>query len=312
MDQGRYGHIGFGKESSWGAGVAPTVFLPGTEDLSPDRDRLVIEDPHASRFDLPSKAGRMRIQGKNTSGHPLYTDSIGLILLGLFGQVATSGTAAPYTHTFSPLNAPLTALNALPPISVQVTAGSRTKRFVGGQIASFSLNQPKDDFAKFDLGWHFKDVDTSQSAATPAIPNEDIYAFRHLAITRDGNPVTTVESLTLNIDNQLEGEELLDGSDRVSAIGFGGLAITVDLTLAFRDTNAYDQFYNDLASAWAFKWTLGANSLEFLLPKAVVASFSDPLSGPGRLTATAQLKGEYDSASGYALQATLVNSTASY
>ena len=312
MDQGRYGHIGFGEEAAWGTGVAPTVFLPGTEDLSPDRDRMVIEEPHASRFDLPSKAGRMRIQGKNTSGHPLYTDAIGLILKALFGQVSTAGTAAPYTHTFTPLGQPLAASNALPPISVQVTAGSRTKRFVGGQIASLNLTQPKDDFAKFDLGWHFKDVDTAAAAATPAIPNDDIFAFRHLAITRDSVAVDTVEQLSLTIDNQLESEELLDGTDKIAAVGFGGLVATLDLTLAFRDTNAYSQFYNDTPSNWELVWTLGANKLTFRLPRVVVATFSDPLSGPGRLTATAQLKAEYDSVAGYGVQAELVNSTASY
>ena len=311
MDQGRYGHIGFGEESAWGNGVAPTVFLPGTEDLSPDRERMVIDQPHASRFDLPSKAGRMRIQGKNTSGHPLYTDAIGLILKALFGQVSTSGTG-PYTHTFTPLSQPLTDNNALPPVSVQVTAGGRTKRFTGGQIATMALSQPKDDFAQFDLGWHFKGVDNSVSAATPAIPNDDVFAFRHLAITRDGNPVTTVEELTLNIDNQLESEELLDGTDLISAVGFGGLMATLDLTLAFRDTNAYDQFYNDTPSNWELVWTLGTNKLTFRLPRVVVASFGDPLSGAGRLTATAQLKAEYDSGAGYGVQAELVNGTSSY
>lgn len=312
MDQGRYGHIGFGEETTWATGVAPTVFLPGTEDLSPERARLTIDQPHASRFELPSKAGRLLIQGKNTSDHPLYTDAIGLILKALFGQVTTTGTAAPYTHTFTPLSGPLTANNALPGISAQVTAGGRTKRFVGGQVGTFALNQPKDNFATFNLGWTFKDVDNTATAATPAIPTDDVFAFRHLAITRDAVAVTTVEELTINIDNQLEAEELLDGTDTVAAVGFGGLVATVDLTLAFRDTNAYTQFYNDTASAWEFTWTIGTNTLKFSFPRAVVSTFSDPLSGPGRLTATAQLQAEYDATSGYSVQAVLTNGTASY
>lgn len=312
MDQGRYGHIGFGKETTWGTGVAPTIFLPGTEDLTVERARLVRDVPAASRFLPPSEAGRKRIQGVSTNGHTLYTDAIGLILLGLAGQVSTSGSSSPYTHTFTPLSQPLADDHALTPISVQVTAGSRTKRFVGGQIASLSLSQPKDDYASFNLNWHFKDVDTSQSAATPAIPSESKYAYRHLAITRDGNAVTTVESVDFTFDNELESEELLDGTDLIAASGFGGMIVTADLTLAFRDTNTYDQFYNDTSSSWVFTWTIGTNSFKITIPRAVVTSFSDPLSGPGRLTATAQLSGELDSASGYAVQFELVNNTASY
>ncbi len=90
------------------------------------------------------------------------------------------------------------------------------------------------------------------------------------------------------------------------------MIVTADLTLAFRDTNAYSQFYNDTPSSWVFTWTIGANSFKITIPRAVVASFSDPLSGPGRLTATAQLSGELDSVSGYAVQFELVNTTASY
>lgn len=306
---GALGHIGMGKETAWGTGVAPSVFYPATEEINQEIARLRIEEPHASLAPLASEAGRRSVQG-GLKGIPGYTDAIGHLLLAFFGQVSTSG-AGPYTHVFSVAD-PVAADHARPPYSVQVTKGSKTRRFVGGQLNRLGLSQSASDYLKFDADLIFKDFVDGLSPATPTFPTDAVFGFRDLAVKRGGSALPVrVEDLSLTLNNNLN-PVLGAGSDRIAAVDQGPVSVEVQMTIEFDDAAIYTDFVGDAANAYEFTWTRGGKSFTIKLYRAVIVSHSDPLSAAGRLTAVVSLAAELDPVSGGFVEATLVNNTAAY
>jgi len=307
---GVLGHIGLGKESIWGEGVAPSVFYPATEEINQELARMRIEEPHASVMPLPSEAGRFSVQG-GLRGIPGYTDAIGHLLLAFFGQLSTSGSG-PYTHVFDVLNGNSGQDHARPPYSVQVTKGAKTRRFVGGQLNQLKFTQDADNYLKIDADFIFKDFQDGLNPATPIIPSEERFGFRDLTVLKGGSafPVR-VEAAEISLSNNMEPAKGV-GSDRIAAVDQGAVNASAQLTVEFDDQAIYDDFVGGAADSYEFVWTKGGKVLSIKFYRGVIATHSDPLSAAGRLTAVFTVEAEYDPASGKMLDATLVNDTASY
>jgi hypothetical protein len=54
------------------------------------------------------------------------------------------------------------------------------------------------------------------------------------------------------------------------------------------------------------------NEITIDVPQCNYSTFSAPIGGPGRITASYEGNGEYDTSSSYAIRYTLTNTTASY
>lgn len=95
-------HLGFAKESTWGTGVSPTTYIP-FDSVKPESTVNTVVDE-----------GKRNNIAKDFAVYPttrsatldvetyLYTNELGHILAALMGGVTTTGTGAPYTHTFKP------------------------------------------------------------------------------------------------------------------------------------------------------------------------------------------------------------------
>ena len=301
-------HIGLGKETTWGTGVPPTLFISGSKDVNIEIARMRIEGPHATPAQLKSDAGRKSVRG-GMSGIPGYTDAIGHLLRALLGDPSTSGTG-PYTHVFDAANGPADRKYARPPYSLQWTADGVTRRYVGGQLGQIVFDQRADDYLKLNLDWIFKDHQDGVTEATPTYPTDAVYGFRDLVVKRAGSALgIRVEELSVTINNNLE-PVAATGSDTIAAVDLGIITAEAQLTLEFNDPNVYNDFINDQAQTYEFVWTKGAKSLTIKFYRAVVASHSQPIPASGRLTAVATLAAELDPA-GF-VDVTLVNDTASY
>ena len=311
MGTAQLAHIGIGKETSWGTGVAPSVFLPGSKDINIEIARLRIEGPHATLAQLRSDAGRKSVRG-GMSGVPAYTDAMGHLLRALLGAPTTTGSAAPYTHTFKADTAPVAADHPRPPYSLQWTADGVTRRYVGGQLSQVTFSQPANDYLKLNLYWIFKDHQDGVSAATPTFPTDAVFGFRDLAVKRANSALgIKVESLELTINNSLEPVEAV-GDDTIAAVDIGTVTAEAQLTLEFNDAAIYSDFVNDAAQRYDFTWTRGTKSLTVTFHRAVVASHGQPIPASGRLTAVVTLAAELDPASGGFVDVVLTNDTASY
>ncbi len=303
---GVLGYIGIGKEATWGTGVAPTAYLPGTENITREIDRIRVEAPHGALVPLPSYRGRRRARGTigDIPGHPV---EMGHLLMAFFGAVGKSGTG-PYTYTFSVAD-PVNGDYPRPPYSITSVKGGLAERFVGGQLNQLTLRQDANNYLVLSAEWLFRDFQTTSPPAAPAIPTGAPFTFRDFTLKRGGAAVSAyVEGVEITLSNNMEVVEAL-AMDIPTAVVIGVVQAQAQLTLEFDDLTLYNDFVSGAASTWEFVWTQGANSLTIRFQRGVVIADEHPLSGAGRLTATATIVAELDPATGKALEAVLIHNT---
>ncbi len=312
MAAGVDGAIGVGKETTWGTPVASTRFITAQESVTEDRGRLRDPMTFGTRSTLPADAGRVGITGGITQVHA-RPQSIGELLRAAVGAPTTTGAGAPYSHVFVPTSAKFSTLAALPPYSATIKRGDLIHRYSGGQLNQLTLNQARNEALTVDTDWIFKGV-TDVSAETLTLETGSRFLFRQLAITKGGSAFPYVEDLTIQFNNNLEVEEVLNESNEISAVDFGGkLETTISMTLTFRDSSTYADFKAATASAWEFLWTLDANtSLKLAVPKLQLDSWGAPINGPGRMTISVDGTCEYDTTAGHEFEVTLQNDVATY
>ena len=309
--QGIYGKLGLGKETAFGTGVDPTVFIPGTENIVINIPRDRDQQPNTGRAPLAAETGRIEIAG-TTNGMRAYPRGIGHLLRAALGDPATSGTG-PYTHVFDMPTGPISDQQALPSYSITRKAGSSVRRYAGGQLNSLTLNAPADGPVTFDADWLFMDFVDGVTDPTVVLENASPFRCADAAHKRAGAAFPYIESLTITLANNLEAEGLQDGTCKPAAILLGPALLTVNMTLAFNSPNVYDDFKNNAPQAWEFAWVkAGGDTLKIEVPKLNIESYPDPLSATGRLTVNVTGTAELDPGVGYPFRVTLINGEASY
>lgn len=310
MASGRQGSIGLGAEATFGTAVPPTAFFNGTESITEERARLREPITFGSRALQPADAGRLRISG-SLEGMHARPAGLGHLLRAALGEPETAG-AGPYVHTFTPASAKFSEVAALPPYSISVRRRSGLiHRYSGGQLNSLTLNQARDAALVVTSSWIAKGV--SEVADTEMVQETaPRFRFGQFTVERDGEPFDLLEDFSITIANNLETEELLDGTDEIAGTDFGDSQISLSITATFRDSLNYADFKNNTTKPWTFKWTVGADSLELIIPRFNIDSWSAPIRGPGRMTVAAGGQAEFDAVAGHGFQAILTNTQESY
>lgn len=309
MPTGATGHIGIGKETTWGEGVAPTVWLPATESLSADFPEIEVDVPYGGRNAPRSDRGRPTFSG-SVSSILAKQELIGNIFNAALGAPVSSGTA-PYVHTFTPREAPVSPTVAVEPYSVQVTRGGKTTRWVGGQLNEFTVNAPVDGRVTMDTDWMFKNWDNSVSAATPTLETNRTFLYKHADHLRNATAFPNIKSLTINYSNNLETDMTQDGTDELRAVYLGTSKLTVSMTVIFSTPNLFDDFLAQTDQAFEYGWEInGGTYIKFIIPNLSIKDYQDPLSGRGILEASVEASAE-DAGSGL-FSVELGNSTDTY
>jgi hypothetical protein len=308
---GTDGSIGIGVEGTWGTGVAPTAFFNAKENITEDRGRLRDDFTFGSRALQPADAGRLRLSGgiSDMAVRPAY---IGHLLKATIGQPVSVG-GPNYTHTFTPQAGGVNVLHPLPPYSMTVRKGTKTLRYTGGQCGKLELSQAKDGILKVGTDWIFRNVGVVGAPVT-VLENAERFRYRHLTVRRAAVAFPFVEDLKISIDNSLATEEVFDGTDTVSAIDFDGvMKCEVGMTITFRNQDTYNDFVANNSAAWEFDWLINANTrLQINMPRLNIEKYSDPISGPGRMTISVTAMAELDSVTGYDVRAILSNNIINY
>ncbi|MEM7734443.1 MAG: phage tail tube protein [Deinococcota bacterium] len=313
MGTGATGHVGLAKETTWGTGVAPTVWPLGTEDLNADFPEIEVDVPSGSRNAPRSDRGRPSFAG-SISGILAKPNSLGHILQAALIAPTTTGAGPNYFHTFVPRQAPVSSDVALVPYSVQSTRGDKTTRFNGCQLNELTLNAPVDGRLTVDTSWMAKGwTPRGLSAATPVLETGRTFMFRHAAHQKGSTPAAfnDIKNLTLSYTNNLEGDMAQDGTEEMRAMYLGTSRLTVDMTLVFANTDVFDNFVDEEDDQYIFRWEIDANTyLQITIPNLSVKSYSDPLSGRGILEASVTAAAE-DAGSGL-FEVELGNTTDAY
>ena len=161
-------YLGIAKETTKGTPVAPTDFIPVTSSKMKPADVIgeLLADNMAQGSLVKDYA---YVQGRSNStydfGGPVYPDTIGYVLGGILGSVATTGSTAPYTHTISLKNATATGADAQPTaFTLTDFYAANVRAYPGIQFSDFSMKFTADGLLDYDAkgtGW------LSSTASTP-------------------------------------------------------------------------------------------------------------------------------------------------
>jgi len=314
MAMGATGHIGLGKETTWGTGVVPTVFVPATEDFSADFPEIEVDVPYGGRNAPRSDRGRPSFAG-SLSGILAKPNLLGHIFAASLDTPTTAG-AGPYTHEFVARAAPVSNTVAVTPYSAQVTAGAETTRWNGGQCNEFTINAAADGRVTLDSSWLFKGwTTTGLTAATPTLETGATFMHRHTAHKKGGTPAPfdDIKTLTISYANNLEGDMTQDGTDEMRAVYLGTSRLTIDMTVTSSSSPALlAEALAETDDAWVFRWEIDTDTfVEFVIPNLSIKNDPRPrLSTRGILEANVVAAAE-DAGSGL-FTVNLGNSTATY
>jgi hypothetical protein len=161
-------YLGIAKEVTKGTPVAPTDFIPVKSSSMKPVDVIgeLLADDMAQGSLVKDYA---YVQGRSNStydfGGPVYPDTIGYVLGGVMGSVATSGASAPYTHVISLKNATATGADAQPTaFTLTDFYAANVRAYPGIQFSDFTMKFTADGMLDYDTkgtGW------LSSAASTP-------------------------------------------------------------------------------------------------------------------------------------------------
>lgn len=161
-------YLGIAKEVTKGTAVVPTDFIPVASSKMKPMDNIgeLLASDMAQGSLVKNYA---YVQGRSNStydfGGPVYPDTIGYVLGGVLGSVATTGSSAPYTHIMSLKNASATGADAQPTaFTLTDFYAANVRAYPGIQFHDFSMKFTADGLLDYDAkgtGW------LSSAASTP-------------------------------------------------------------------------------------------------------------------------------------------------
>lgn len=259
-------YLGIAKETRPTPGSAPTAvaatdFIPFTT-LNP-LDNITYLDDKGIRGSMTEEYGV--IQGKIHSeievGGDVFPDTVGYLLAGVLGDVSTSGSSAPYTHTMALLNSQ--AANGQPPtytISDYYSLGSAsTRQYAGAQFANIDLKFTADALLTYSakaMGF---------ASVTAANPTPSFSTVAPLpawagAVTLNGSATAIMADGNCNIQRTVTPIFTVDGTQRPYQLFAGPAGAEGALTLVFESDTELGYYLNNTQPALDINFTSGSGS----------------------------------------------------
>jgi len=314
-------YLGVGEEASYGAAPAALAGFIDVASASldtPDGQAIVWEGV-ADRF------GVVHAPGEYIPGGSIETpvDGImtGWLLKWALGNVATTvhtvGVPDVMQHVF-------TAGDNLKSFTTAVGKDIFEHQFVGCMIDSLSLSV-SDGFATFSATI-VGQKDSKKALRVPSFQEVVYFSFSQVTATIGGSPVP-VESLTLDIANALDGSAGVRlGSRFPEYIGMGRREVTCSADLTFDSTAQLDRFWGGAVGPTAItphtmsltmtgpliNGTSIAYSLTIDLPKVIMQTSNQEISGRDRIVQSVTMRALLDRTIGHDIRATLLNAHTAY
>lgn len=200
--------IGYGSEAVWATAAAVSRHLP-LLDESMGQEIGRIESDGIIAGARARRSGQWAPGNKTISGdvsHELYDRDLGLLFTHMFGAVATTGAAAPFTHTFTPGTLKGKGL------TVEVGREDTTntiRRFVyaGCKVASWEIGCSQGEIATIGLSLVGRTEATGGTLSVPSYAAGLIpLSFNHGTLSIAGSTVGSITSATVSGDNGLATE----------------------------------------------------------------------------------------------------------
>lgn len=249
--------VGWAKETVPGTAVTAATFMPSTTIATEDVRNYVADQ--AMRGSAVDSYNQIPTQswGTFSFGAPVYLDTIGAPLKGLFGAEDQSG-AGPFVHVFSTLNA---GTFQAPTYSVTDYNGFEGRQFPYGVFSQVELTYGADGLLTGAFqGQSF--TSTAVSKPTQTFSAKTAVAAYKTIVTVGGSATSLIESATVTIARQVNPIIALNGTVNPTNIWGGSIAVSGSLTAIFNDDTYLTPMLNGTATAVELSTTNGADILD--------------------------------------------------
>jgi len=275
-------YLGIAKEATKGTAVTPTDFIPVTASKIKPVDLIGELYDEGLRGSLVKNYAY--IQGRTHStfdfGGPVFADTFGYALGGLLGDVATTGSTAPYTHTISIKNATATGSDAQPTaFTLTDYYAANVRAYAGIQIHELSLKFTADGLLDYDAkGTGF----ASATASTPTPSFSTVLPTPTWVATVSIGGSSISNSVEGNLDMMRPVTPIFGISNTKApySIFLGALETKGKIRFVMEADTELTRFLTNTQPAITFNWSQGtgasATQIQFTTTKgAYVASMID-------------------------------------
>lgn len=323
MPIGALGHIGLGKEATFGTAVAASDYVRfASESLNQTIEQVKTDTLNGVVDESPYYEGMHTITGDIQ--FDAYPNTVGYFLRSALGAPTSTqqGATTAYQHVFTPSQANFATNCALPSYSIEVNRdlGSANAFQYVGCVANeldFTFGVDKK-ILNCKSSFLAKSV-TNISKTTPTFDTSDVFTWNMATVTLNSVANTNISSVEIGVKNSLDARPTLDGTRTINRIIRNGKrTFPIKLTVELQDLTEYNLFtaQNEvplqikltgatIASTYNYTFQVDINKFHF-------NAFPINVSGAGVITAVIDGWAEYDPSVSYAAKFTLMNTKTAY
>ena len=314
---GRNAYIGVAEESTYGTLASGSFtdmrLVSCSLAKTVERARKTHLNQGSAGF-VRSTFDAFNVTGGNITG-PLHYAGNGDILKGALGAVTTSGSSAPFTHSF-------TVAANLPSLSIKFFRGAAQsgnptrENFLGCVVNTLTISCAAGEEAQFSAEIIAQDATARALDGTASsFPATAASVLHHQSSDISWNSATyKLRSFEIVIDNKIERRNLL-GSQLTSEPNTSDVReVRLTATMDVEDNVLYgDQITTPTAVDSDVVLTMtgtGDNRMTFTIFNAVIEEYSDAVTTFGRIERTVTFLGTVDSSGNEAIKIEMRNSNA--
>jgi len=266
-------YLGVALETTKGTPVTATNFVPITLNSFKPIDVI------APLYDMGIRGSMVEnynyLQGrKNTTvdfGGPVFADTIGYWVAGILGDVTTTGSSAPYTHTIALKNAVGGSGDAQPKaLTITDFYSANTRQYPGCQITDFGLTFNADGMLEYTV----KAMGFPSATTTAPAPSFSTVLPTQVwtgTVTIGGSTVGYVRTGTLDLSRKSEAIWGVNSTQSPYQVFVGGLTAKGKVTFVMQDDTELTRYLTNTQPALTFNFSTGSGStatqVQFTLSK---------------------------------------------
>ena len=320
MAEGVLGHFAISKQNSFGTNTASWNFIPIiSESIVTGIEQIRRGSILGRTAEGIAERGVERVTGDvSMEPHPLH---LGFFLRGITGQSSSSNVTSvsgfqDYQHEFIPRNAKFDSKSALPPYTLQVHRDVTSAfQYTDALFTRVELSVQGNALVQMTTGIMARTT-SIMAASTATFTEPSPWTWNVASLSFGGSAVDFAESLSVSIEQPIEGVIMLDGTRRVNRfVRTNPTVVRVRGRVDFQDLTEFNAFQNQTQRRMLLTLGTAAGSGPYMtidVPKMLYNTFPSQIGGPGRIGVDFEASGEYDTSSSYAIRITLVNTVASY
>lgn len=321
---GRLSSIGLGKESTPGTAVAPSYWIPVRSVDFDDKVGMIDNDSAMGRIEELNDSEINQLWADGTYEGKIYLDSVGLELVGLFGQSPTSvqrTTTGVYDHTFALLNN-----NSHKSLTVGYKDGNQDLRYPYAMVDGWKFEAALDDYVKRTMTLMSKKSATASNTVSHTDEIEFIPDMISVYIEDeqgdlDGGTPIKVTNVQFEVKKNVEANYVL-GSKEPDSLNNKQFSVEGSFEAYFESTTQRDYVFTKTQKAMRINMIdedtiIGSSGshnpqLYFDFFKAKFSEFSRGWDANDILKYTINFKAVYSIADTALIAARLTNAVASY